>query len=233
MKRSLSIIVLLITFVLLNAQLVSKLVLYDDAFEGEKTASGDLFSHDSMTAAHDSLPLGTRVELLYVQNGKRVTVTINDRLSDAPDLFWVTKAAAEKLELYSLHPVDILYSIKDSNDEDLGPDALYDELFRSLDPAVEPAPADPRSPEPMKERTEGQASYGVQVYSTSKRSDALTLSRRMQEHFDYLSYIERVKTENGFIYRLIIGDFKTRDEALRCYEVLHKEIPDIFIWEIY
>lgn len=52
---------------------------YADRFEGRKTSCGDIYCHDSLTAAHRTLPFGT---LLYVQNthnGKSVIVRINDR----------------------------------------------------------------------------------------------------------------------------------------------------------
>lgn len=52
---------------------------YADDFAGKKTASGDIYSPDQMTAAHKSLPFGTRVRVTNPQNGKNVVVKINDR----------------------------------------------------------------------------------------------------------------------------------------------------------
>ena len=49
-----------------------------------KTASGSLFSRDSLTAAHRSLPFGTRVRVTDVATRKSVTVTITDRGPRAP-----------------------------------------------------------------------------------------------------------------------------------------------------
>ena len=52
---------------------------YGDKFHGRKTASGERFSQRRMTAAHRSLPFGTRVRVTNLANGKSVVVRINDR----------------------------------------------------------------------------------------------------------------------------------------------------------
>jgi rare lipoprotein A len=52
---------------------------YADQFHGRKTASGETFNMDKLTAAHPSLPFGTRVRVTNLLNGKDVIVRINDR----------------------------------------------------------------------------------------------------------------------------------------------------------
>jgi rare lipoprotein A len=44
-----------------------------------KTASGERFDNNAMTAAHKTLPFGTEVKVTNLNNGKSVTVRINDR----------------------------------------------------------------------------------------------------------------------------------------------------------
>ncbi len=46
---------------------------------GNKTASGAKMNPNAMTAAHKSLPFGTKVKVVDQRTGKSVTVTINDR----------------------------------------------------------------------------------------------------------------------------------------------------------
>jgi rare lipoprotein A len=48
-------------------------------YEGQKTASGARFNPNGLTAAHRSLPFGTRVRVTNQSNGRSVVVTINDR----------------------------------------------------------------------------------------------------------------------------------------------------------
>ena len=50
-----------------------------DGYHGQRTASGQRFNAHAMTAAHPSLPLGSKVLVKNRDNGKTVLVTINDR----------------------------------------------------------------------------------------------------------------------------------------------------------
>lgn len=52
---------------------------YGRDFQGRKTASGEPFDMYQLTAAHRSLPFGTRVLVTCPSTGKSVTVRINDR----------------------------------------------------------------------------------------------------------------------------------------------------------
>ena len=52
---------------------------YGPGFNGKLAASGEVFNQDAMTAAHRTLPFGTKVEVTDQNTGKTVEVTINDR----------------------------------------------------------------------------------------------------------------------------------------------------------
>lgn len=52
---------------------------YADKFHGRTTASGERFDNGALTAAHKTLPFGTRLVVENEQNGRRVTVRVNDR----------------------------------------------------------------------------------------------------------------------------------------------------------
>jgi rare lipoprotein A len=52
---------------------------YADKFDGRKTASGAVFRQNKLTAAHRTLPFGTKVKVKNLSNGKTVKVTVNDR----------------------------------------------------------------------------------------------------------------------------------------------------------
>ena len=52
---------------------------YSHGHDGRRTASGERFDMDEMTAAHRTLPFGTRVRVTNLANGRRVVVRINDR----------------------------------------------------------------------------------------------------------------------------------------------------------
>ena len=52
---------------------------YGPGFHGKTSASGERFNQNAMTAAHKTLPFGTKVKVVDQSTGKSVTVTINDR----------------------------------------------------------------------------------------------------------------------------------------------------------
>jgi rare lipoprotein A len=71
---------------------------YADKFEGQKTANGEIFTQKGMTAAHNSLPLGTWIRDTNFSKNKSVLVTLNDRLHHRnPRLVDLSKSAAKKL----------------------------------------------------------------------------------------------------------------------------------------
>jgi len=52
---------------------------YDSRFHGARTASGERYDEKGLTAAHRTLPFGTRVQVTNLNNGRKVIVTITDR----------------------------------------------------------------------------------------------------------------------------------------------------------
>lgn len=52
---------------------------YGKGFHGRKTASGEIFNMNAMTAAHKTLPLGSYVRVKNLSTGKEIVVRINDR----------------------------------------------------------------------------------------------------------------------------------------------------------
>ncbi len=72
---------------------------YSDKFEGQQTASGDTYRSSKLTAAHRTLPFGTRVKVTNLSNNRSVTVTVNDRGPFVKDrIIDLSKAAAVKLD---------------------------------------------------------------------------------------------------------------------------------------
>ena len=52
---------------------------YGQGFHGEKTANGEIFNKDELTAAHKTLPLPTLARVTNLDNGRSIVVRINDR----------------------------------------------------------------------------------------------------------------------------------------------------------
>jgi rare lipoprotein A len=52
---------------------------YGPGFHGRRTANGERFNMHALTAAHRSLPFGTRLKVTNQKNGRSVVVRVNDR----------------------------------------------------------------------------------------------------------------------------------------------------------
>jgi rare lipoprotein A len=75
---------------------------YGPRFRGRDTASGERFNQNELTAAHRTLPLGTKATVTNLRNGKKVEVEINDRGPYARGrILDLSKAAAERLDMDS------------------------------------------------------------------------------------------------------------------------------------
>jgi len=71
---------------------------YGPGFHGKRTSSGVVFDQDKLTAAHPTLPLGSRVLVTNKRNGKKVEVVINDRGPFVSGrVIDLSRAAAERL----------------------------------------------------------------------------------------------------------------------------------------
>ncbi|MGM0534638.1 MAG: septal ring lytic transglycosylase RlpA family protein [Pseudomonadota bacterium] len=85
---------------------------YSDRFQGRTTASGEPFDQQALTAAHPSLPFGTRVVVTRADNGREVEVLINDRGPYAKGrIIDLSKRAAKALGMLQRGtvPVEISY----------------------------------------------------------------------------------------------------------------------------
>ncbi|WP_420450007.1 septal ring lytic transglycosylase RlpA family protein [Candidatus Palauibacter sp.] len=52
---------------------------YGEPFHGQPTASGTIYDMDGMTAAHQTIPFGTRIRVDNLENGRSIDLVVNDR----------------------------------------------------------------------------------------------------------------------------------------------------------
>jgi len=72
-------IVFILSAIVASAQETGYASWYGGKFQGRKTANGEIFDTNQLTAAHRTLPFGTLVKVTNMGNGLSVTVRINDR----------------------------------------------------------------------------------------------------------------------------------------------------------
>jgi rare lipoprotein A len=81
---------------------------YASKFQGRRTASGESYNSQALTAAHPSLPFGTVVRVTSLTNGKTVVVRINDRGPFIEGrIIDLSRTAAQALRLRGLMQVEI------------------------------------------------------------------------------------------------------------------------------
>ncbi|UXC17930.1 MULTISPECIES: septal ring lytic transglycosylase RlpA family protein [Comamonas] len=92
---------------------------YGGQFHGRKTANGERFDKEGLTAAHKTLPFGTQVCVRSMVTGKAVVVRINDRGPYAGDrIIDLSQGAAQELGMLGLgiKPVE-LWTLDDDDDD--------------------------------------------------------------------------------------------------------------------
>jgi rare lipoprotein A len=88
---------------------------YGPGFHGKATASGEIYDQNAFTAAHQTLPLGSRVRVTNLENGSATEVLINDRGPFAKGrIIDLSYAAAQQIHMVgpgtALVRVDVLDS---------------------------------------------------------------------------------------------------------------------------
>lgn len=70
---------------------------YGNSMHGRRTYSGERYNKDSLTAAHKSFSMGTKVKVTNLKNDSIVIVKINDRMGHSKRVIDLSMAAAKKL----------------------------------------------------------------------------------------------------------------------------------------
>lgn len=93
---------------------------YGDRHHGARTASGEAFSKHALTAAHKTLPFGTRVLVRSLSTGREVVVRITDRGPRARNrVIDLSKAAAEALGIVARgHDTVVVHALAPSAEDE-------------------------------------------------------------------------------------------------------------------
>ena len=172
---------------------------YGEELSGNRTASGEMFDPDAMTAAHRTLPLGSFVEVTSVATGRSILVRINDRGPGRRDrMIDLSRAAAHLLgtdrqQIAKVRIRAIVPSPRDASLLRAGKTVgvrmpTYTQAY-SIDtaPTREPVPA----------LASGQR-YVLQIATFSNEARAEALAKRL----------DATVVEYRGLYRVRIGPFK-------------------------
>lgn len=91
---------------------------YASSFHGRRTASGETYNQNALTAAHRTLPFGSRLRVTEISSGKSVEVRINDRGPFRKDrIVDLSRRAAEELGFVAAGLTRVRIEVLDDRDE--------------------------------------------------------------------------------------------------------------------
>lgn len=193
---------------------------YADKFEGSPTASGEKYRHNKLTAAHKTLPFGTKVRVTNLSNNQTVDVVVNDRGPYVDGrVIDLSKSAAEKLGFVNQGLTDVKIEVVDAGDgtakSEIKPiDNVTVEEKEFYD--FEVARLSPKG-------------FGVQIGTYQELVNLMRLSDNLKTSYKK-KVIVQVKVVNGIkYYSLILGPFPTRAKADAFLPEVNKKFPGSFV----
>lgn len=223
MKKTAFCIAFTILGFLASAQIqTGKASFYADKFEGRPTASGEKYKHNRLTAAHKSLPFGTKLRVTNTANNQVVEVVVNDRGPYIDGrIIDLSKSAAEKLGFVNLGLADVKIEVIDAGDgktsdrpQPIGQVEVDEKEFYDFEV----------------ERNK-PAGFGVQIATYQELVNLMRLTDNLKKSYQKKVTVQ-VKVLNGIkYYGLILGEFSTRSKADSFRAQVKAKFPDAFIVE--
>ena len=210
-------------FAVTSAQVqTGKASFYADKFEGTPTASGEKYHHNKLTAAHKTLPFGTKVRVTNLGNNESVEVVVNDRGPYVENrIIDLSKAAAEKLGFVNQGLADIKLEVIDAGDG------------KTSDPikTVDHVAVEENEFYDFEISRLNPRGFGVQIGTYQELVNLMRLSDNLKNSYKKQVTVQ-VKVLNGIkYYGLILGQFTNREKAEQFRMELVRKFPDAFIIE--
>lgn len=195
---------------------------YADKFVGKLTASGEKYKHSDMTAAHKSLPFGTKIKVTNLMNNKSVVVRVNDRGPYVKGrIIDVSKSAAKKLDFIDTGIVDVKIEIPGSQTATPKKTTYKPNTTQYTNTEYQYYEVDASVFVPKK--------YGVQIGSYSDSGNLLKTISDFKSKHSYKIIVQESVQNSQRKYRLVVGNFNTRIEAENLIKNLKSTFPDCFV----
>jgi len=170
---------------------------YGVPYHGRRTASGEIYNMEAMTAAHRTLMFGTWLRVDNLDNGKRTEVRVTDRGPFVKDrILDLSKAAARQVDMLNAGTARVKLTV-----------------IRAPSNAKGTVPA-PRG---------GDMRFGVQVGAFPDRSRANHLRRDLEVRYGQAITVKR--DGNPPLWRVVVGNEHSLDAAEETAARLRREFP--------
>jgi len=193
---------------------------YGPGFHGRRTANGEIYDQYELTAAHPSLPLGTRAMVTNLSNGRAVEVRINDRGPFVDGrVIDLSYAAARSVGMIGPGTARVRVEVLDSPTQVASlvpprPRPARPEIVRARVEAPPPAPP----PAPV--AAEPTGSFCVQVATLTDPGRAEHLRQVLGLHFPDARV--RPLSAAGRYYQVLVGPYPHRSVAVARAEVVNR-----------
>ena len=169
---------------------------YGPDFDGKATSSGEIYDMHALTAAHKTLPMNTIVKVTNRDNGKTVTVRINDRGPFVGTrIIDLSNKAAHKIDMVRKGTANVRLEVMGFKDQK--------SKERGAKQSTKSAPKEVLNYE----------NYAIQIGSFSKFDGA----QKIQEEFDgyrgYHTVIKDTEYNNKRVFKVWLSGFKSETEA--------------------
>lgn len=202
---------------------------YGPNFHGKRTANGERYNMNALTAAHTTLPMPSFVRVTNLENGRSIILKVNDRgpfVSDriidvsrrGAQLLGFEKKGTARVRVQAVAGPEAPAAVQVAAARTSAP-------ARQTPPPRESAPAPPAVPVavveastvPVPARMEPTppAAAGDKVYIQAGAFSAYKNARRVAEGLEGLGRVELapVSREGGYVYRVRIGPLASHSEA--------------------
>lgn len=178
---------------------------YAAVFHGRRTASGEKYDKNALTAAHKTLPFGTHVRVTELSSGRSVVVRINDRgPHKAGRIIDLSERAARELGLLAKGVTAVRLEVT--------------EVPESPSPATPSASFFDPEGRPVRPKP-----YAVQIGAFSELQNARVLAQNAQKELRETAFLWRVQVRQKWLHRVVVGSFSDRKSAERLRDRLKRE----------
>ncbi len=212
---------------------------YGPGFHGKKTANGEIFNQNKISAAHRTLPLPSIVKVTNLENGKVLSfVRVNDRGPFARNrIIDLSKEAAKELGFVNKGVTKVRVEILEDESRKFANELIETKNTaksakvqniekKSLTPPVKDGKKENNENKIKKIKSETDENFVLKDNKIAIQVGAFTDHRNAKSLIDKLSefkaYIKREFVENKYIYRVRIGPLKNLNLANELQEKLFK-----------